>query len=72
MTSEARNEGSPQTPATCGLCGSTSLTDLAHGHGAGTVICSACGAHWWQRWYTHKEWKAWINEPNESWGMTAQ
>jgi hypothetical protein len=61
------NEGSSQTTGSaCGLCGSINLTDLGHGHGNGTVICEDCGAHWWQRWYTRKEWKAWINEPNNA------
>jgi hypothetical protein len=60
------NEGIPQTSGSaCGLCGSTSLTDLGHGNGNGTVICNTCGAHWWKRWYTRKEWEAWINEPND-------
>ncbi len=45
----------------CGLCGSTSLTNLG-----GTVICNGCGAHWWKRWYTRKEWEEWINEPTEN------
>jgi len=46
----------------CGICGSTGLTDLAHELDAGTVICNACGAHWWRRWYTRKEWESWVNE----------
>ena len=62
----AANEGSCQSAGSaCGLCGSTSLTDLGHGHGNGIVICNACGAKWWKRWYTRKEWDAWINEPND-------
>lgn len=61
------NEDSRQTPGSaCGLCGSARLTDLGHGRGCGTVICNTCGAHYWNRWYTHDEWKAWINEPNAS------
>ena len=61
----ARMNGTrPSAGSACGLCGSTALTDLGHGHGNGTVICNACGAKWWKRWYTRKEWDAWINEPN--------
>jgi len=58
------SEYGPPSGSACGLCGSTSLTDLGHGHGNGTVICNTCGAHWWKSWYTRKEWEAWINEPN--------
>ena len=41
----------------CGKCGGTSLNDLGHGS-KGTVICSGCGASWWDRWrdkHTHEE-----------------
>jgi hypothetical protein len=47
---------------TCGLCGSTKITDLGHGHKDGTVICNDCGAHWWKCWYTESEWEAWVND----------
>lgn len=57
-------------PLSCELCGSGNVQDLAEGLVAhdqmeGTVICKKCGAHWWKRWYTHAEWKAWINSPEE-------
>jgi hypothetical protein len=47
--------------AACGLCGSTSLTDLGYGDTEGTVICHACGAHWWRVWMSRRDWDAWIN-----------
>ncbi len=61
--SDNRNESDQPTGSACGLCGSTNLKDLGHGCSNGTVICNACGAHWWQRWYARDEWEAWINEP---------
>jgi transcription elongation factor Elf1 len=45
----------------CGLCGSTSVTDLGHGRSEATVVCHTCGAHWWKRWFSRVEWFAWID-----------
>ena len=66
----AAPSGTCEAPGSaCGLCGATMLTVLSHGSPlAGTVICHACGAHWWQRWYTSAQWELWINEPNNSMG----
>lgn len=47
---------------TCGVCGSSNITDLGHGVTVATVICHNCGAHWWQRWFTRADWEKWINE----------
>jgi hypothetical protein len=49
-------------PTACALCRSVNLTDLGHGsQSGGTVICQACGAHWWRVWRTAREWERWVN-----------
>ena len=50
----------------CAMCGSTSLHSLGVRQGDGTVLCLNCGAKWFNRWFTAKEWDAWINEENYS------
>lgn len=46
----------------CGLCGSLRVTDFGYKRFEATVICNACGAHWWKRWHTKAEWEAYVNE----------
>jgi NADH pyrophosphatase NudC (nudix superfamily) len=46
----------------CGLCGSGGITDFGHGNFEATIVCNACGAHWWKHWYTLTEWEAFVNE----------
>jgi len=59
----SNNEHSQSPPTACGICGSPSVTDLGHGSRLeGTVICHACGAKWWRRWYSRRDWETWINE----------
>lgn len=50
----------------CGKCGAYNLNDLGHGKGTGTIICLSCGAKWWQKWYTDREWELWINDVTEA------
>ena len=74
VTAEVRREfvarwGGPERPRKprvpgldrCGLCGSQSVTDLAHGHGEPRVACHACGGQYWRKWYNRKEWDEYIN-----------
>jgi hypothetical protein len=46
----------------CGICGSGNLQSLAvTPRSDATIICHECGAKWWRRWYTKKEWDRFIN-----------
>jgi hypothetical protein len=41
---------------TCGICGSTKVIDLRHGKPPVNLRCVDCGARFWERWHSKKEW----------------
>lgn len=48
----------------CGVCKGHDVTDLSHGRGEPSIHCHGCGAHYWRKWYTSKDWETHVNAPD--------
>jgi hypothetical protein len=60
-------EGSAEPVEKCKYCNSD-LNDLSHKQAVDAVyICTKCKARYYKgKWYTLKEWEAWINEGGDA------